>query len=158
MTQPFSLDDLLIDLSDVPEDELEHFARNLYRETYITSGNYGLFKCHDGETVKFWDSRFDHAFYTPKNWQYTTEKQVLDKRRVERLKWIGALICGAAPNSACWLIEQNLTKRLYTVVPKGYLVWLELHREGFWTFSTAYTTDAGYIHRTTRGQKRIWKK
>jgi hypothetical protein len=158
MSEYFNLDDLLVDLSSVDESQLEDYARNLYRELYITSGKYGIHKCHDGQEVKFWDNRFDHAFFTPKNWHYTTEKQVLDKRRVERLRWIGALISGDVPNSACWLVTQNLVKRLYTIAPKGYLVWLELHREGFWTFSTSYTADSGEIHRKTRGQKRIWKK
>lgn len=134
MNDHFNLDNLLIDLSNVAEENLEEYARNLYREFYITSGNYGIHKCHDGEEVKFWNTRFDHAFFTPKNWQYTTNKQILDKRRIERLRWIGALICGDVPNSACWLVNQNLIKRLYTIAPKGYLVWLELHREGFGRF------------------------
>lgn len=158
MLDYLNIDDLLVDLSEVPESDLEVFARNLYGELYINSGNYGLHKCHDGEDVKFWASRFDHAFFAPKNWHLTTQKQILDKRRVERMKWIGELICGNVPNSACWLVEQSLIKRLYTIAPKGYMVWLELHREGFWTFSTSYTADTATVHRTTRGNKRIWKK
>lgn len=158
MTDMINLDELLIDLSKIPEENLEEFARNLYHELYITKGNQGILDCHDGEEVKFWDTRFDHAFFTPKNFHLTTEKQIIDKRRVERMKWIGALIKGEVPNSQCWLITEGRTKRMYITAAKGFIVWLEPKSAGLWTFSTAYTADAAYIFRQTRGQKLIWKK
>ncbi len=155
-----NLNDLLLDLSNIPENELENFARAKYREIYVTSGNRGVMNCHDGDEVIFWESRFDHAFYTPKNWRETSVKQVLDKRRIERMAWIRPLICGDVPNSACWIINENLVKRMYAVASKGYLVWLELKRDGSWQFSSAYAyvADISYIYKQTRGQSQIWKK
>ena len=152
-----NLDRLLVDLSNKDDLEIEELARKLYRDIYITSRGYGIHKTHDGEEVKFWESRFGHAFYKPKDWQTSGVKAVVDRPRIERLKWIGEVIKGTVPNSACWLLRQNLTKRLYTVVPKGYVVWLEYTGENLWTFSSGYVTTPQQIHKYTRGEKLIWK-
>lgn len=154
---PVNLDDLLLNFSDLTEQQIEYQSRKAYRETYITSGNFGLHKTHDGDNVKFWESRFEHAFYRPKNFHVSNVKAVLDKPRVERIMWIKEVIGGKIPNSACWLLKQNLIKRLYTVVPKGYVVWLEYKGEREWTFSTAYVTTPQQIHKYTRGERLIWK-
>jgi hypothetical protein len=152
-----NLDDLLLDISGLNDQEIESRARKLYRELYITSGNFGVHKTHDGEDVTFWDSRFKHVTCTSKDFRFSDEKACLDKPRIERIAWVGEVISGKVPNSACWLLKQNLVKRLYTVVPRGYVVWLEYKGEKKWMFSTAYVTTPQQIHKYTRGEKLIWK-
>lgn len=151
------LDALLLDLGDLSDEDLAYRARQLYNEIYITSGKFGVRKTHDGENIKFWENRFRHAFCRSKDFRFSNAKDCIDRPRVERMAWIGEVVRGKVPNSACWLLTQNLLKRLYTVVPKGYVVWLEGKGEREWTFSTAYVTTPQTIHKYTRGAKRIWK-
>lgn len=153
-----NLDDLLLDLTGLDEHAVIELGEKTYREMYVGSGSYGIRQTHDGEDVRFWASRFRHAFCTANDFRFSNDKECVDRPRVERVAWIGEVISGRVPNSACWLIRQNLTKRLYTVVPKGYVVWLEYKGGKEWTFSTAYVTQPNKIHGYTRGERRIWKK
>lgn len=151
------LDALLLDLSGLSAEEIALQAKQFYKDLYLTSGRFGIHKSHDGEEVKFWENRFHHAFCTSKDSRFSDAKECIDLPRVERITWIEEVIRGNVPNSACWLLKQNLIKRLYTVVPKGYVVWLEAKGEKVWTFSTAYVTTPQTIHKYTRGARRIWK-
>ncbi len=158
MTGYLNLDNLLLDISSVSDVDLDDFARKNYFEMFVKSGACGTLKCHDNQDVLFWKNQFDHAFYTPKKWEETTIKQIVDKRRVQRMTWIQPLIKGEVPNSQCWHIQQNLLKRMYCVASKGYMLWLEPNGEDCWRFSTAYTAETSYIYKQTRGGKMIWKK
>lgn len=152
------LDSLLINLEGVRDDEAEALALKLYREHCGISGPYGVCATHDGHEVRFWESRFRHAFYSPTNYRLSSQKQILDKRRVARVRWIHEVIQGNFVNSDCWLVEQNgMLKRLYRAVPKGYVIWLEVYREDYLTFSTAYVATPNQLHGYTRGAKRLWK-
>lgn len=156
---PLLPDELLLNLSQIHEDDLEEFALQNYRKYLIDANGRGDHKCHDGEAVIIWETRAAHALYTPKNHKETFEKQKIDKRRVERLPWLLPLIAGEMPNSECWSItEHGRTKRLYVVRGKNYVVWLEPKDVGVWTFSTAYVANASNIYGQTRKQKRIWTK
>lgn len=157
MTEKLNLNDLLIDISQVADENLEEFAQNLYRELYITDETFGLHQCHDGELVKFWDSRFKHAFFNTIDYRLSSEKKIVDKRRVERMKWIGALIGGNAIGSQCWLIQKERRQRCYMINAKNFVVWLEPLDGGGWWFSTIYTPDTNQMYRYTRGNKLIWK-
>ena len=159
MNPTLSPEALLLDLTEIPEEKLEVFARQKFRELCIDSNGRGMHQCHDGEAVVIWESRFEHAFFKPENWKDTSQKQVLDRSRIQRTAWIVPLIGGEFQNSECWLInERGRLKRMYTIRGTGYVVWLEFKYEGLWTFSTGYVANTGYIYKQTRGQKRIWKK
>src|SRR5258707_15231707 len=98
-------DQLLLDLSQIHDDDLEEFALQKYRELFIDANGRGQHECHDGETVIFWETRCFHALHTPKEWRQTAEKQILDTSRLARLPWVLPLIKGDMPNSECWLIK-----------------------------------------------------
>ena len=152
-------DEHLLDITDIKEGDLEEFARAIFRELFIEANGRGEHLTHDNEVVVFWETRFDHAFYKPKDWRETSEKQVVDDKRVERMPWILPLIGGEIANSECWRVNsKGRVKRMYVLRAKGYVVWLESRGEGQWTFSTGYVANTGYIYNQTRGQKRIWKK
>ncbi|MDX6498379.1 MAG: hypothetical protein QOG23_1639 [Blastocatellia bacterium] len=148
-----NLDSLKLDLGGLDDDSIEGLGREQYRIACIDSNGRGIRVTHDGEDVEFWESRFDHAFFTG------TNKEVLEKRRIARIKWICEVIGGRAPNSDCWEVSENLRKRFYRVVGKGYIIWLEKYQAECWTFSTAYIAPIAHLHKQTRGNgaKRIWK-
>ena len=104
MTEPLNLDDLLVCTDGLEIAEIERTARRRYREIYVTSGRYGVFETHDGESVYFWEDRFDHAFFTSSDRvRHPDKKDKLDIERVKRLRWINEIIAGRIPQTACWL-------------------------------------------------------
>jgi len=154
-----SPDELLLDITDIHENDLEEFARQKYRELFIQSNGRGEHTLHDGEKVIFWETRFEHALYDAKEWQHSAVKDVLDKRRLERLAWVLPLLSGNMPTSECWMVTQGgRTKRFYVMPAKGFVVWLEPKSNGTWTFSTGYDVSPAYIYQRTRGGRRLWKK
>lgn len=89
------LNDLTVSINGLEIAEIEDLARRLYREIYVTSGRYGVFEAHDGESVYFWEDRFEHAFYTSSNRiRYPDRKDRLDLERVKRMRWIKEIIRG----------------------------------------------------------------
>lgn len=98
------LNDLIVSIERLEVAEIEDIARRLYREIYVTSGRYGICKAHDGESVYFWEDRFEHAFYTSSNRiRYPDRKDKLDLERVKRIRWIKEIIAGQIPGTGCWL-------------------------------------------------------
>lgn len=147
------LDSLLLDLTGLDDAGIEAMGRESYINACIDAEGRGVRLTHDGQDVEFWESRFEHAFFTGR------DKTVIEGRRVARIKWICEIIGGRAPNSDCWEVTENLAKRFYRVVGKGYIIWLEKYRAECWTFSTAYIAQIPHLHKQTRGHgaKRIWK-
>lgn len=151
------LDSLLLDLAGLDDAGIESVGREQFRYACIDTDGRGVRFTHDGQEVEFWESRFDHAFFAARDSRFSDEKAVIDARRVARIRWICEIIAGRVPNSDCWEVTQNLRKRLYRVVPKGYIIWLEKYRGEGWKFSTAYMAPVSHLHSRTRGGKRIWK-
>lgn len=126
--------------------EIEEFGRKLYAELFLTSNFSGVQLSHDGEKVSFSVDRFDHAFYE------SPRKNLIDKSRVARIRWILPLITGKAKNSQCWLVKQDgIEKRLYVCYGLNYVVWLERqnNKEKSWVFSTAYIAERREIKKYT---------
>ena len=120
---------------------------------------------HDGERVIFHENRFDHAFFTSTRIeQYPDLKDRLDDSRVARLRWIGEVIAGRVPQSACWEVigrhgRPGIPNRLY-VVYSHYVVWLEprdADKAVPWKFSTAYQANPKYIRDKTKGGTCLWR-
>jgi len=156
---PADLSSLILDLTGLDRIEIEELGRDQFRAACIDANGYGIRLTHDGQDVEFWESRFDHAFSSVRDLSALERVRAVDGRRVARIKWICEVLAGRVPNSDCWETQQNLLKRFYRVVPKGYIIWLEKYQTELWTFSSAYTADGAYLHAQTRGNgaKRVWK-
>lgn len=159
MEQYLDLNSLLTDLSNLTDPEVEETGYRLYGELFLDTEARGVRKTHDGEDVYFWEERFDHAFFAPANFHLTTEKQIVDKGRVARIKWILPLIGGEVPNSECWLVKNKNRpeQRLYVRFSQNYIVWLEPRDAGGWKFSTAYPSEGWRIRNYLKGAQRIWR-
>jgi hypothetical protein len=134
--------------------EVEDFGRGLYTAQFLTNYVSGIHPTHDGQKVSFSLNRFDHAFFE------SPAKDLIDRSRVARIRWILPLIQGLAINSQCWLVnDDGVEKRLYICYGLNYVVWLELHykQEGSWVFSTAYVAERDEIKKYTSKGKLIQK-
>jgi hypothetical protein len=162
MTGPMDLNDLIVSIDGLESAEIEDIARRLYGEIYVTSGRYGICKAHDGESVYFWEDRFEHAFYTSSNRiRYPDRKDRLDLERVKRIRWIKEIIAGRIPGTACWLTPSpsgggRPLNRLYVLLSDSYVIWLEPRHSGGWKFSTAYKARLKDVQRYCSLGKRIW--
>jgi hypothetical protein len=159
LEEHLDLNTLLIDLTDLEISEIEEIGYKSYCDLFLDTEKRGVRKTHDEEDVYFWENRFTHAFYAPAVWQNTTRKEVIDKIRVARIKWILPLISGQVPNSECWQVKNNNRpdQRLYVRFSQNYLIWLEPRDASGWTFSTAYTSEGWRIRNYLKGAQRIWK-
>jgi hypothetical protein len=157
-----NLQELLIDFSEVPSNELEDKGRAAYREHYLNRGKFGIFNCHDGAAVVFHEDRFDHAFYDkPDRWSLTKSRDMPEESRLERMRWIGPLIRGEVPASECWEVpsptgRRRPPNRLYVIWEEQYIVWLEPRENGGWKFSSAYVVTRGSIRDYCRGGGKVW--
>jgi len=156
------LNDLTVSINGLDIAEIEDFVRRLYREIYVTSGRYGVFEVHDGESVYFWEDRFEHAFYTSSDRiRYPKRKDKLDLERVKRIRWIKEIIAGRISGTACWLAPSpsrggRPLNRLYVLLSDSYVIWLEPRHNGGWKFSTAYKARLKDVRRYCSLGKRIW--
>jgi len=156
------LNDLIVPITGLEIAEIEDIARRLYREIYVTSGRYGICKAHDGESVYFWEDRFEHAFYTSSNRiRYPDRKDRLDLERIKRIRWIKEIIAGRIPGTGCWLTPSpsgggRPLNRLYILLSDSYVIWLEPRHSGGWKFSTAYKARLKDVQRYCSLGKRIW--
>jgi len=160
------LDALLFDLTGLSDEEARELARARYKELYLNRGRIGLHTAHDGEPVIFYETQFDHAFFSDKDrGRYQSfEKKLLARERVERMRWIGPLIAGKIPGSACWLVPREgvgySPQRLYIIEAIPYVAWVkpkETDPKG-WSFVSAYPTYGAYLRdqlRKNRGSRRI---
>jgi hypothetical protein len=157
-----NLRELLIDLSAVTDAELEKKGRELYRTYCLDNDRFGVRLCHDGQKAIFHATRFSHAFYDkPSRWSYVKSRDLPDESRLERVRWIGEVVGGKAPDSECWEVpgpdgRRRPPNRLYLVWPENYVVWLEPRTEGGWKFSTAYVKTTGRIRDYCRGGSKVW--
>lgn len=157
---------LLLDLTGLSDEEAEdkiyqEYVR-LYMDRKTRSGMIGELKTHDGESVTFYEDRFDHAFFTsvdrvlrPHN------KGKFDKMRGERVRWIGRVIQGEIRGTSCWYFPPapgGVAKRLYVLCDECYLIWLNAAKRGGWKFSSAYTANRSYIRRKIKGSYFVWRK
>lgn len=153
---------LLLDLGGKGDGEIEATGREWYERLYITRGNCGFHECHDGEEVVFWRDRFEHAFFTSSNWaRYPDRKDKLAVDRIARIRWIGEVIAGNVPKSACWEVpsptgRRRPPNRLYVVSNECYVVWLEPRMRGGWKFSSAYAPQPRRLREYCAGGRRIW--
>jgi hypothetical protein len=151
------LGSLILDLTGLDDTQVEALGREHYSAAYIDEGSRGIRLAHDEETVLFHKGRFDHAFFVSKDWRFSDEKGRIDTQRVERVRWIGEIIRGNVPGSDCWLLRQNVTKRLYRVRSKDYVVWLDKYEADHWTFSTAFTASPAQLKRFVERETCIWR-
>src|ERR1035438_934190 len=162
MATACDLSTLLICLDALTPEQIEKHGRDLYAELYLNHGHFGLHETHDGETLVFHARQFEHAFYTTSDYRvHPDRKDILRPSSIQRIHWIGRLVSGQVPGSACFLIpSQPATrrppKRLYAAFSHPYVVWLEPRSDSGWKFSTAYPLSIEEIHNYTRGGRTIW--
>jgi len=148
------LDSLLIDVKGMDFPEVERIGREAYEQLYLQSSTQGVLNTHDGYNVFFFADSFDYGFFTRSEWQISTIKDIVDRRRVRRVKWIREFIAGNVANSQCWQIpvgNRGAKKRLYLSTAVGYVVWLNPRADGkSWSFKTAYPADPPRIWEYTR--------
>src|SRR5690349_9860746 len=129
------LNTLLIPLEELDDQEVEELGRRIYAELYLDNATLGVRLMHTGEEVLFWADRFDHACFKATGWRtYSHEKNAIDRGRVARLRWIGEVVAGKVPNSACWQVEHGYKppNLIYVVNGFNYLVWVESTNKGGW--------------------------
>ena len=160
---------LLIDLSETSDEEANRLVFEKYVELYLdattASCRVGVRETHDGEPVVFFEDRFDHAFFT--SGQKTSRpyaKDRFDRRRGERVAWIGLVIAGAVEGTECYLLPPKggarlpgqRENRVYIVYAEAYVVWLTSRVDGRWRFSTAYVAGYSDMRRYRREGRRLW--
>jgi hypothetical protein len=155
------LSSLLLDLTGLSDHEAEDLTFQEYVELYLDKGvaprRIGNINTHDGSYCTFTESRFEHAFFTS---AYKTIRQFnkdqFDKRRAERIRWIGEIIrgningveyCHIPDPRRCDSSGNTLIQRLYVLWEENYLIWLEPSKTHGWWFSSAYIE--------TKGKRRI---
>lgn len=157
---------LLIDLSDVTDDEAWRCTFDTYGKLYLDRGTTprrtGATRTHDGEKVVFFEDRFVHAFSETVGWY---QKGKFDPQRGSRVAWIGPVIQGRVSDTECWLVPpknggrrgpNRRPNRAYIVRSELYVVWLEPLGSGDWKFSSAYVAGPGDIRRYGRDGRLFW--
>lgn len=163
MTTVCDLKSLLLDLSNRSTEEVEKFGRQLYRTLYVPNGRFGVHRTHDDKLLMFHARQFDHAFYTTSDrYGHPERKDVLRTGSVERIHWIGQLVSGVVPGSACFEVpgptgRSRPPNRFYAVFETPFVVWLEPRKDGGWNFASAYPLSIEEIRKYQRGGKTVWK-
>jgi len=155
---PMDLRTLLTGCDDLSLEKIEALGKKLYSDIFLDNARRGLRSTHDGEQAAFFNTRFDHAFYVTNKTDRSKHKLVIDKRRVERIKWVCPLIEGLVPDSECWSVPKigRDNSRLYIGFAQLYVVWLEPRDTGGWLFSSAYEATRPEIKGYQRYGRRIW--
>ncbi len=148
--------DLLLDLQGKSDEEIESVGRQNYSDLFLTIAKRGIHKLHDGQDIAFFLERFDHAFFKSIKWQDSEKKEIIERGRVERVKWILPMIQGEVPNSECWL-KNSGEQRFYVCFGLRYIVWVESRDVGGWRFSSAYNAEPFQLRGYTKNAKRIWQ-
>lgn len=157
-----NLDALLLNLDGLTEAQIENIGRNEYKQLFIHGDRFGVHRLHDGSEAIFWLDRFDHAFWTsPNRSRNPYSKTRLAVERIERIRWIAAVMSGSVPQSECWHVpgdggRRRPPNRLYVAWPKNYVVWFEPRDERGWKFSSAYAASAPEIRRYCYGGGKVW--
>jgi hypothetical protein len=156
------LQSLLLDLNGVSDVQAEELGRAEFRRLYVPGAFRGTLRAYDDSEVVFFEDRFDHAFFTTVDrYRRPYAKNVLDRARVARVRWIGPILRGEVANTQCWETCRGTgdtrTQRLCIASAELYVVWLDERRNGGWRFSTAYVPRAAQASDYTYGKKVIWK-
>ncbi len=164
---PVNLADLVLDLSALTDEEAVAEGERQFHAEFITqNGRSGVIVAHDGVEVKFFADRYHHAFNTSQDrarQAYAKDKVAVD--RIERIRWIKPIIEGRVADIECWEIPLKVPeegvrcfpgKRAYVSWVQGYIVWLELLRNGGFKFSSAYPLPNAEIGRHTSRARKLW--
>jgi len=157
---------LLLDLSELDDDDARSAVFDKYVELYLDRGSAprrtGAIRTHDSRKVVFFEDRFEHAFSETIGWQ---RKGTFSRRRGERVAWIGPVVRGEIAGTECWLVPPKnggrrdrirRRNRVYIVARERYVVWLEPLGSDAWKFSSAYVAGHGDIRRYRRSGRRLW--
>jgi hypothetical protein len=157
------LNSLLVELRDINTEAVEGVARTLYRSLYLTSEKFGVHRTHDDQVLIFHADAFEHAFFTSSDHLCHPErKDMLRKGSIERIRWIGVLVKGLVPGSACFEVPSPTGRyrppnRLYAVFETPFVVWLEPRKDSGWKFKSAYPLSIEDIRKYTRSGRTVWK-
>lgn len=156
------LNALLLPVEQYNRTQLQEFAKDFYCRHYCANWEYGVLDTHDQQEIAFYGNRFEHAFFTRRDWSKSAKKDQLDPERVRRIAWIKPLVSGQIPGSACWLIpcadNPKRTRRLYVIEDECFLVWLETWSPEQWWFSSTYIALRGQLRKYCDGGARIWRQ
>jgi hypothetical protein len=157
------LRNILVSLEGMTVEQIDEYARHLYRQAYLNKGHVGIHKTHDDQLLVFHARTFEHAFYTTSDrYDHPERKDVLRRGSVERIHWIGKLVAGEVRGSACFEVPSPTGRirppnRFYAVFETPFVVWLEPRREGEWNFASAYPLSIEEIRKYQRGGRTVWK-
>jgi len=162
-----ALSSLLLDLTNIPDEEAEQLVFDKYVDLYLDAGTHprriGIRKTHDGLDCLFTESRFTHAFY----FRGRLKKNIFSKVRGARVAWPAPVIAGLIDKTECWLVppkdrfreaQTRLWNRLYLLRQMSYVVWLEPGKANKWWFSSAYVAGRGVLRRYCNAGSLIWAK
>jgi hypothetical protein len=157
------LESLKVNLEGLSEEEIAEEGVRLFRQELFPDGSFrSTLKLHDGQSVVFFQDRYEHAFQTsPDRIRHPYSKSKVAVERVERVKWIKPVLQGEITGTQCWLVPdpaRRQRKRLYVVVNEQYIIWLEERRDGGWKFSSAYCAGKQDIQRYTQGGIKVWER
>lgn len=160
-----ALASLLLDLSNLSDEQAEQLVLDKYVDLYLDSGTpprrIGIRKTHDGSDCLFTESRFTHAFY----FRGRLKKNIFSKVRGARVAWIAPIIAGLIDKTECWLVppknrsreaQARLWNRLYLLRQMSYVIWLEPGKGNKWWFSSAYVAGRGDVRRYCNAGSLIW--
>jgi hypothetical protein len=157
-----TLEELLINLEGLSDEEAADLGWREYRAVYLNKGSVGVLPLYKGGEVYFHgEDRYDHAFRTsPDRIRNRFSKTEVARDRIERLRWIKAVIQGEVPNTQCWAVtpQSGLAgrDRLFIVLANKYVVRLVPRMDGGLKFATAYTATSQNIKRYTQGGTLMW--
>jgi hypothetical protein len=159
---------LLCPVDHFSDEELEREARALYLQHCARPASLGKVATHDGERVFLFtdEDTFVHAFFTAgENHRRGWAKDVIDPRRVARIRWIVPVISGLVDRTECFRVIDYAAyrkpapeKRLYVVRDARYVVWLIRRNDGGFRFRTAYVAGHADIERYVYRQRKIWER
>lgn len=173
MTDSRNLGDILLPPLLMPTDgltdaELEALGRELHATYCVAPARAEQVTTHDGLSVRIYpdEEDFTHAFFTAASKHHRGwAKDVIDRLRVERARWIVPVIGGHVEGTACYRVvdygasrKPPPEKRLYVVRQERYVVWLLPRRDGGWRFKTAYVAGHDDINRYIKRQRKIWER
>ncbi|QBG47608.1 hypothetical protein EGM51_09460 [Verrucomicrobia bacterium S94] len=145
------MEELLVDTNGISDEGLEELGREMYREIFLNKGKVGELTLHNGDPVVFHEDRYDHAFRcSPNRARNPHSKKAVARDRIERMRWIKAILEGDIDDVECWIVPQQTKDRLYVVWKERYVIWLWSRKEGGWRFSSAYCAGRKDIRGYTR--------
>lgn len=162
------LESLLCPVDGFSDEELERLARANYHGYCVEPAKLGTVTTHDGVRVFMYpdDETFTHAFFTAASRSHRGwAKDLVDPRRVARIRWIVPVISGLVDGTECFRVVDYASyrkpapeQRLYVVRDERYVVWLIRRNAGNFRFRTAYVAGHADIDRYIERQRKIWER